>query len=251
MLAGAALGSVLPQIATAADLPVKAPPMMPAPIVASWTGLYIGGNVGYSAGSSNINNATTATPPPTTFLSGAGDMAVTGAVGGVQLGYNWQLSPVWLFGIEGDFQWSGQRGQLVFTDVIPVVNTVESKLNWFATVRGRFGYITGNSLWYVTGGWADGERELNTTTNFAAGALAGALSTKATKSGWTVGGGVETKLWNSNWSAKLEFLHLDFGTVSNAFPLVTAAGVVTPFTTATSAKLRDEVIRVGVNYKFW
>src|ERR1700730_10874644 len=105
LAAGVAVAASVGMPAFAADLPAAAPVYKAQPMVApvTWTGLYIGGNVGYSAGSSSISNATTATPPPTTVLSGTGDMAVTGAVGGVQLGYNWQLSPVWLFGIEGDF----------------------------------------------------------------------------------------------------------------------------------------------------
>src|SRR2546423_1672121 len=137
-------------------------------------------------------------------------MAVSGAMGGVQAGYNWQFNPTWLLGIEADFDWAGQRGRFTFADpaALGQTGTVQANIDWIATVRARFGFITGNSLWYVTGGWAHGGRELNTTYTLGFPGppiIAGSSNVRRTGSGWTVGGGVETKLWNSNWSAKLEY----------------------------------------------
>jgi outer membrane immunogenic protein len=243
----AAVSFALP--AFAADLParmaVKAPP---APLPSTWTGLYIGANVGYSAGTSSSSTTSSLGTP---FLSGGSDIAVTGAVGGFQAGYNWQIDPTWLVGVEGDFQWAGQRGSFNTTDLVPDSINVESKLDWFATVRGRFGVITGNTLWYVTGGWAEGRRELNVSSAISGSTLTGSLNTTVDRSGWVAGGGVETKLWNSNWSAKLEYLHLDLGEISSAYPL-TANGVVVPASsTATTSHFHDEIVRVGVNYKFF
>ena len=239
--------------AFAADMTLKAP--APAVIAPTWTGLYIGANVGYSAGRTSVSSITTFVgPPPVAVLAGTSDLSVTGAVGGFQVGYNWQFNPNWLFGLEGDFDWAGQRGTFTFTDPLVVqTGSVQAKVDWIATIRARFGYITGNSLWYVTGGWADGRRGLNTTYTFGAPALiAGASSVQSTKSGWTVGGGVETKLWNSNWSAKLEYLHVDLGTLTtNTADVIVATPTVLFANTVTSAKFRDEIVRVGVNYKIW
>jgi outer membrane immunogenic protein len=239
--------------ALAADLParmaVKAPPA-PLP-VATWTGFYAGANIGYGSGVSSTSTSSVLSSPGGPFINGGSDIAVTGAVGGFQLGYNWQIDPSWLIGVEGDFQWAGQRGSFNTTDLVADSINVESKLDWFATVRGRFGVITGNTLWYVTGGWAEGRRELNVTSALVAPILSGALSTTADKSGWVAGGGVETKLWNSNWSAKLEYLHLDLGEISSAYPLTANGAAVPNSSTATSSHFHDEIVRVGVNYKFF
>jgi len=254
ILLSTAIAVALTAGASAADLPYRAPAAAPAYVAApTWTGLYVGANVGYSAGRSPISSTTTLVGvPPTVFLAGTSDTSVNGAIGGGQIGYNWQFNPNWLLGIEGDFDWTGQRGSVTTLDFLQT-STAEAKLDWLATIRGRFGYITGNSLWYVTGGWADGRRELNTTYAFGTPAIfAGSSSVKSTKSGWTVGGGVETKLWNSNWSAKLEYLHVDLGTLSTATPVFSVPPVgAAVFNTATTAKFRDEIIRVGLNYKIW
>src|SRR4249919_399494 len=95
--------------ALAADLPVKAPPPAPVPVL-NWTGFYIGGNVGYSWGRSSrdlnffnpLNGITLAS------ATGAG-RDLNGGVFGGQLGYNWQTAN-WVFGIETDAQWTGQKG---------------------------------------------------------------------------------------------------------------------------------------------
>ncbi len=245
-IAALAFGIATP--AFAADLPVKARPMPPPPPPATWTGFYFGGNVGYGAGTTSVGSNTFFTAPPFSSLVVSSDLSTSGAIGGGQIGYNWQLAPTWLIGVEADFDWADQHGQLsaVNNAAPPSVITVESKLDWLATVRGRFGYITGNTLWYVTGGWADGRRELNVASSFAAPTAVGALSSTVDKSGWTAGAGVETKLWNSNWSAKLEYLHVDLGTMSSTFNLVPAP----PLANTTTAKFRDEIVRVGLNYQF-
>ena len=250
--AAVAVALVASAPAWAADLPVKAAP--PAVIAPTWTGLYLGANVGYSAGTSSVGSTTNLVGVFTASLVGASDLSLTGAVGGGQIGYNWQFNPNWLVGVEVDYDWTGQRGGALFNDpLVAVRETVEAKLNWLATIRARFGYITGNSLWYVTGGWADGRRELNTTFTFLVPpTVAGALNVRSAASGWTVGGGVETKLWNSNWSAKLEYLHVDLGSLSTVTPSFPVGGPpVVIFNTVTTAKFRDEIVRVGLNYKIW
>jgi outer membrane immunogenic protein len=257
------LGStVLAVLATgpvmAADLPAAAPGYRGPAVapVANWTGFYLGGNVGYSFGSSNLNLGSITSPPPpiTPLLTATTDLSVKGALGGLQLGYNWQFNPNWVWGVEGDFQWAGQKGQASVANliVIPVLASVESKLDWFSTVRGRLGYVTGNSLWYVTGGWAYGHRELNVTTSAGIPSFAvGTLNMSQNKSGWTLGGGVETKLWDSNWSGKLEYLYLDLGTMTTTTTALNIAPPVVPILgTSTSATLRDHIVRVGLNYQF-
>ncbi len=93
-----------------------------------------------------------------------------------------------------------------------------------------------NWLVYVTGGVAVGKVTGN--ASFTLGALSASVSDSVTKTGWTIGAGVETKLGtNSHWSTKLEYLYIDLGTVNM-------------FTNGVSIRARDHVVRLGLNYKF-
>jgi outer membrane immunogenic protein len=241
--------------AMAADMPVKAP-VYQAPVVPvwSWTGSYIGINAGYSVGRDPT------TPGETYDLFGFArpintssfDLAPAGALIGGQLGYNWQTRN-WVFGLEGDIQWSGQKdtycgvrctnlgiNQSVF------ITTIEQRLNWFGTVRGRLGYAAGPALFYVTGGAASGGITTNVTETIFADPTA-AVSFSHTKVGYAVGGGVEAAL-NGNWTAKVEYLYMSLGSTTDSFPYTgpntgTANNVIT-------SDLRDHIFRAGVNYRF-
>ncbi len=167
-------------------------------------------------------------------------------VGGGQIGYNYQFAPNWVVGVEGDFQGTTQKDSACIgvgcTGNGGTFFTAEQKLNWFATVRARFGYTNGDWLWYVTGGGAWGEIH-NDFRVFIPTDVA--FSANFSLSGWTVGGGVETHLWGP-WTAKLEYLYLDLGSFTD--------GGFEPITTDTFAMrtdVRDHIIRVGLNYKFY
>jgi len=172
-----------------------------------------------------------------------------GIIGGGQIGYNWQANQ-WVFGLEADFQGSGQKGDGSFfippvggflALVIPSTSiTYEDKLNWFGTVRGRVGYAFDRWLPYVTGGGAFGHGEINGTRT--TGAVSTTFSGSQSYSGWTVGGGVEWAFAN-NWSAKVEYLYIDFGD-GPTVPVTLGANVV-------SGKMTDNIVRLGVNYKFF
>lgn len=185
------------QIATAADLPRKAPAYTPPPsAVYNWTGFYVGANFGGGWGSRDVdyspNDAATVglfgpvapagpgyagdqagAPPPTSLHS-------SGLLGGLQLGYNWQFHRNWLIGLEADFNWSDMDGSAPSGGVaspgavgIPFTNTVDERIKWFGTVRARLGYLpTDNLLAYITGGVAYGKVEhrgnyVNNDTTFS------------------------------------------------------------------------------------
>ena len=234
ILAAITFGALAP--AQAADLPVKA---APAPIVVpyTWTGFYIGGNVGYSWGDWDATGVVVS-------ATGQHNFNVDGFIGGVQAGFNWQFNQNWLIGIEGDYQWSDEKDD--FSWVFPIVIgdarsgfTIrnEMKFPWFATGRLRLGYIPDpNWLLYVTGGVAIGRIEDNASLTL--GAFNIAVSDAVTKTGWTAGGGVEARLGNnSHWTAKLEYLYIDLGTANL-------------FTNTVAIRVRDSIARLGVNYKF-
>ena len=248
-----ALGTVS---ATAADMAArpytKAAPMM-APTW-DWSGFYIGGNVGYGISRSPTDNALLApTTPPTLFLGSSSSASSDGVIGGGQIGWNRMFAPSWLFGIEADIQGADQKGRSVvdfsgLTGIPGSFTAVESRLNWFGTVRGRLGWTaTPETLLYVTGGYAYGETEVRNSSNlslFGAPVLAGS-SVKSVKDGWTVGGGIETRLWNSNWTAKAEYLYLDLGSQGTA----NLVGAAPNFIQASNVEFKDHIVRVGLNYK--
>jgi outer membrane immunogenic protein len=269
LFAGVVL-SALAGAASAAELPVKAP-YQPPPPVWSWTGFYIGINGGGSIASNSSTFSNTAIPPDTTpsvvQLNETLKRSLTGGLFGGQIGYNWQFGPAWVIGAEADWQWMNEKddacvfgcGPNFFFVTAPGVGTFltdSQKIKSLVTARARLGYTNGGWLWYVTGGgaWTKVDETMVLTGTILPG-VAGFTSTTAaafstTKSGWTVGGGVETSLWNSGWSVKLEYLYANFGTITNSFATPAGFTIFGSSVTTSSFDLRDHIIRVGINYRF-
>jgi outer membrane immunogenic protein len=247
LIATAAMASLFGTSAFAADLPAKVytkAPVVVAPVY-DWTGFYIGGNIGYSWGRSS----------DTTTITGVGAVPLiydrsnlNGVVGGGQVGYNWQTQN-WVWGLEADIQGTGEKGSSAFTylpllfvagpppTAVPVALT--QQIDWFGTVRARAGFLASPQvLLYGTGGLAYGEVK----SSEVIGVLPG-LSTTNTNVGWTVGAGIEGVI-GGNWTAKLEYLYVDLGRVSGSFTPVVG------LTSAYSSRVTDNVLRVGLNYKF-
>lgn len=254
----AAISIALAANASAADIytPPPSAPMYtkaPLPAVYSWTGFYVGGNFGYGFGIDPTTQGS-AFPDGDVGTYGTFNEAPHGALGGGQIGYNWQFDPHWLVGAEADWQWSGQRDsscQYVCPPVSngpPIAVTQDQRLSDFGTARVRLGYAQDRWLWYATGGFAWGR--VNQTFALAETApgfvFAGSASDSHNLTGWTAGGGVETKLWG-RWSAKLEYLYADLGSVSDAFTIADPPGAAV-FTS--HGNIRDNVVRVGLDYNF-
>src|SRR5262245_3914802 len=262
------------QPAAAADLPRK-PPVYKAPppvvVYDPWTGFYVGVNLGYSWAKWD-SDSLLAIFPTGGGLGTTASPNVKGWLGGLQAGYNWRVDPRWLVGIEGDIQITGERassnGSLSFNDggaccggdfnLTTTINTTnEWKFPWFATLRGRIGALVDpETLFYVTGGLAIGEFKCSnqatiSTQPFGPGStgtipegppvtVAGPLrSERTTQAGFAVGAGAEKK-FTRNWSGKIEYLYLDFG----RHTFLSGTGF------DTSVRLRDHIVRVGVNYAF-
>lgn len=237
LVAFAAIGAIAlgASSAHAADLgqaPMyKAPPMMPPAY--SWTGFYIGANGGF--GGNKFDYPATVGP-----LSGTASLNSSGFFGGGQIGYNWQLSPLWVIGVETDIDAADIEGKATESTAFGGASA-GSKIDYFGTVRGRAGaLITPNTLLYATGGWAYGH-----TTTSASAALLGvgaATSIGANQSGWTVGGGLEYA-FNSWLSFKTEYLYVDLGTATLVSG--TAAGI--PF--SLGEKATAHTVKAGINVK--
>jgi len=215
-------------VANAADIRRPPPPAAKAPAYVAplftWTGFYLGANLGYGWGSgSGTITAGGATGP----VSGDGN----GIFGGLQAGYNWQAGAL-VFGVETDFQLSAGEGTLNGS-AGGVTFTGTTKNEWFGTIRGRLGYAVDRWLFYVTGGGAYSHNTLSGTNS-----LGGAFSSSATGWSWTVGGGIEAALVN-NWSVKGEYLYIDS---PDKIPVPTGVAV--------SGSSESHLFRVGVNYRF-
>jgi outer membrane immunogenic protein len=252
----AALASV--NSANAADMPTKAPVYKAAPMAMyNWGGWYVGGNVGYGWGTNS--------DPNVTFFDGSGigvaayfaaggnvmpSVQQKGVIGGLQLGYNWMLSPTWLVGLVTDFQGSGMKGSATNSFTCAVCsaslqsNSVQT--DWFGTVRGKLGYAQNNWLLYATGGLAYGQVKSSGSYVFANGLnYAGSVST--TRAGWAAGAGIDYGL-TPNWTVGVEYLYVDLGHVS--YTDASTNGLA-PFTTFTiSNHATANIARATLNYKF-
>jgi outer membrane immunogenic protein len=221
----------------AADLPPSAgapyyPPMVP---LFTWTGLYLGGDIGYAWGTSNRS------------LSYLGSYYAAsgwpdGVIGGAHVGFNYQFGPVFaggglVAGLEGDIEGSsyGKTGYDIYG------NSFNTTIPVQGSTRGRLGLAFDRALIYVTGGAVFGDFQ----NSFA---LPSGLSseTSHTRVGWTIGGGLEYALTN-NWSVRAEYRFSDFGKVSDDVVYATATG---------GASLHNQnhetehAIRTGFSYKF-
>src|SRR5262249_28584483 len=173
------------------------------------------------------------------------DLPLKGAIGGVQVGYNWQTGPL-VVGVETDFQGSSLKGSIstpciAGTCGVPLNGTFSQETDWFGTVRGRVGYAQAGWLLYATGGYAYGRVKTDATAT--AGPASAQLSTSEMANGWTAGAGVELLL-APRWSVKLEYLYVDLGRVTTSFPILGALAV------NDSNHVNFNVVRAGANFRF-
>lgn len=201
------------EAANAADLrrpppeyPVKAQPVR----LFDWTGFYVGVNAGYGFGKSRYD-----------FGTELDRFNTNGGLVGGTVGYNYQIGQA-VLGIEGDMDWQDVKGSGACIGGI-----CQTKSNWIATVRGRLGYAFDRFLPYVTGGAAFANLKTN---------VPGVGETSDTRTGWTVGGGVEYA-FAPNWSLKAEYLFADLG----RFNCVGCGATV---------KFNENIVRAGLNYRF-
>jgi outer membrane immunogenic protein len=252
----AALGSAS---ALAADLGPRAytkAPMMATP-VSTWQGFYIGGNVGYGWGDEKTDFSFLPREASFGIVNTTLDTKPKGVLGGAQIGYNWQMGTL-VTGFEADIQGSGFKGNtgpthpLSTATSLPVdvaVLTANHELSWFGTVRGRLGVaVTPDLLLYETGGLAYGETKstANADISAATGRDPFPSAVSKTKVGWAAGAGAEW-MFARNWSAKVEYLFVDLGNVSDTrFDVAPFADFGVKYTW----RARENIVRAGVNYHF-
>jgi outer membrane immunogenic protein len=222
--------------ASAADVPAPYPAPIPVAVrvpipVRSWTGCYVGFNVGFGWGSNDVVD------PNFVPAFDTGTDAESGGVGGGQAGCDYQAGN-WVFGVQGMFDGSGIAGSHLYSGT--TTETLGTNTPWFATLTGRIGYtVLPQALLYVKGGAAfvqDHFSDVDPTVP-----MWGTADT--TRVGWTVGGGLEYSLL-PNWSLFVEYDYYDLGSFSSTLNYGNG------FTYAYNEKQSLQTILFGVNFRF-
>jgi outer membrane immunogenic protein len=177
------------------------------------SGIYLGINGGYGFGTSDWTGpGLSASNKPDGFLAG-------GTIGG-----NYQMGS-FVLGVEGDFDYAPLSGSFS----CPPGGTCTTSTDWLGTARVRAGWAWDRILFYGTGGGAFTDIKAATT-----------LTNTTTEVGWTAGAGMEAAL-TPNWSAKIEYLYVDFGNTACGTPCGSSGD---------NLNLTENVIRAGINYRF-
>lgn len=231
----------------------------------TWTGFYVGLNVGYGWG--NAETRFDPLPDAATFfllVPQTHDADPDGVIGGGQVGFNWQWNKWLVFGAEADFQGSDMDGTKTAGPLFDILGgmppdavssflSTQEGTDWFGTVRGRIGFTPlCRLLIYATGGLAYGNVHYAADTFYVFNTptiLTHAVSFDRTSAGWTVGGGLEYAL-SHHWSLKAEYLYYDLGDHS-ATGLEIANGVPSPpFAVHYNWDTTGNIVRGGLNFKF-
>ena len=245
----AAVAFVAP--AQAADMPVKAPPVVVATVY-NWTGFYIGGHVGYAWGRN-----TTGVGLPDALDCGAGPSCETirtnvrGAFGGGHAGYNWQ-SGAMVVGIELEGGYLGARGSR-FSAIAPD-HFFETKYGAYGALTGRIGYAYDRTLFY--GKFGGVLAKIKNEALDDVGAFVPSPDpehigrSNRARWGFAAGGGIEYA-FAGNWTARAEYLFMHFQN-RTVYDLGDGSGGVPPATDPSPYRFRDQLhtLRVGVSYKF-
>jgi len=245
----ASLAALQATAASAADMPLKAPPVPYASY--SWTGFYAGGEVGggWATSQSTILTQTPgATPPlfPVGYV--ASPIDYSGPLGGFYAGANYQFQQ-FVVGIDGDYNWAGLTGTGADTNPANGATSSHSnQINWVATVTGRVGLAFNNVLLFAKGGWGwAGFAESSATSN-GAGVLKNTSTGTSTHDGWTIGGGLEYGL-SPHLSAKLEYDYIKFDTATVTITETSVATGAVGFPTRSVTSSMD-MVKAGLAYRF-
>jgi outer membrane immunogenic protein len=224
----AAMGAAVMASVSMGSLAASAADVVTAEPIDQWSGLYLGGQVGYLQG--NVSNLEFCLddgfcPPDDGFNADANPDGVTA---GGYLGYNFRFDSL-LLGVEGDINWDNAKD----STVICCISNLESELTWDASIRARLGLIIDESaLLYITGGPSWIHEKINVFGS----------SDSQTPMGWQLGVGGEFFV-TRHLSTKLEYLHAWYG--SDKFD-----GDCGQIGCSIKADLETDVVRAGIAYHF-
>jgi outer membrane immunogenic protein len=252
--------------AAPARLYAKAPAIAPA---VNWTGFYVGGDIGGVVQGGNGQSNFFQPDPVPAFANFRQNQPANGTsfTAGLHAGFNWQFARNFVAGLEADGQW--MRPRYAFcreTDIASVAcfdnfrgtTSVISETRSIATVRGRLGVAFGRWMLYGTGGAAFTTVDTILATDCRLGGCANSGGVNFTVNrfsnqltGWVAGAGIEWML-SGNWLARGEYLHADFGTVTNTLLLnpVTQCAPAGACGLSWSRQVKEDILRFGLSYKF-
>src|ERR1700704_3899681 len=230
--------------AQAADMAVKARPVVAPVVTYNWTGCYIGGNVGgaWHRQESNFSRSVAGTVfvPPVDLGSSEGSTFI----GGAQIGCDYQFAGNWVVGVQGMFDFGNVNSSNTFVDPRILGFSQQTRTRDIFTGTARLGYLfVPQLLGYVKGG---GAWTRSNTTVFQPGGILVSETGSADWTGWTVGGGLEW-MFAPGWSVFAEYNYMDFG--NGLAPYVSGPNTGGP-PNVINARLAAQTALVGVNYKF-
>jgi opacity protein-like surface antigen len=233
----------------------------------SWTGCYVGGQIGAGWGHEDFSNpagfelsdgSPLFTPPSPLYASPVMPLneSMSGFLGGGQVGCKFQFALDWVAGVEGDFSGAHLFGYRGFTLEPFVANpatlvpaSLQIETDWLASATGNIGYSLGPALLYVKGGiaWSHNKYDLSANPPDFTGLPAADFQASETRTGWTIGGGIEYRFWNS-FSAQLEYNFYEFGTKNVLF-----ADQLSPSGSIGQVDVKQQIqaVKLGLNYYFW
>ncbi len=253
LLSSVAVATLSCSAALAADLPVQPPPVYVPPAF-TWTGFYLGANLGFG-GDRFVYPFSAGAVDGSAGFGGSVSITSEGVLGGGQVGYNWEFPNNFVLGFETDFDGAAIRGKVTANaggglggGLFGAAAEIGSTINYIGTVRARAGYAWDRFLVYGTGGFAYGRvtSSASATVGTDSGGGGGSISASQTSGrvGWTVGGGFEYAI-TQNLTVKTEYLYVNLGTPT-AFDQ-TLLGVVG---VNVGEKTTANIVRAGLNYKF-
>ena len=200
-----------------------------------WHGFYVGAHGSYLDTDTDYINP--ATP----------EQSFSGAMLGIQAGFNIDIGPRWIFGVEGDISWGNLDEFIRDGNFL----TEDGNIDTSGTLRARLGYLVSPEvLLFATGGLAWNTLEQGITCPAGAGfgicAVTGAFDSRSSESfvGWVAGAGIEFQI-APKWSLKAEAMAGDYGSTDYT-------GTIPVFGTSTTPVEQNlnMLVQFGVNYHF-
>jgi outer membrane immunogenic protein len=255
IFAALAITVLVGNAAVAADLPAKAPPLMRAPVAASWTGCYIG--AGWSYTMANLDHSVTNAAGTAVFDTGH-DNSAKGWGGTVSVGCDYQLAQSWVIGAFGDWDWTGVKGRYSFNcpggclGPTGYIGDIKDKWAWYA--GGRIGYVVVPQLLaYVSGGWTEARFGGVNYFDAATRAATGLTRPEETRGGWFIGAGDEYALGffpGLFWKTEYRYAKYEGKSVSQTCTVTGACGAAGTVHSTDNMRPTVQTIRTELVWRF-
>jgi outer membrane immunogenic protein len=237
---------------SAADLPVAVEAAAPTATPFSWSGTYVGLNVGGAGGSFNFDPSTMNNITGNAIDGGSTRLTDYGAIGGLQTGHNWQFGS-WVLGIEHQIQFSNLKQTLIIASPVGALRPGDSftdKIDSLNATRAKVGWAWDRVLLFTTAGLETGFT--NGSASYVArpgGSPALTFSDNNTfHVGYTVGGGLDYAL-TDKVSVGVEYRYFDLGKQTYNLGAVSETAAVGASIVSNDLNLRASEVMARLNIK--